>query len=277
MHGCSISTIILPFKILFQYGLVNTDIVTPPFSPWHKTISTVSYRPRLVPNLCRRQTCAPAKAIKAPARPSMVCLYREGYQYKQQKMKKFIKKMQRDSRSKGAKSHTDMLLKGSLSFLEITPSLCRRALQFKGVHWGAVPCASYQIAYVCRLLRYRISIAVSTLGCLKMLTVHLSRFNNTQNYCLNVSITWRLQHTDYSGREQSAPERTFIVYWSVLSLWEGLMGAWGSLIKLTLRVTHGAEAAEPQHLDATMNTFSSSVPLSAFSQAAREPQEMTRL
>lgn len=31
-HGCSISTIILPFKILFQYRLVNTDIVNPPDS-----------------------------------------------------------------------------------------------------------------------------------------------------------------------------------------------------------------------------------------------------
>lgn len=29
MHGSSISTIILPFKILFQYRLVNTDLVTP--------------------------------------------------------------------------------------------------------------------------------------------------------------------------------------------------------------------------------------------------------
>lgn len=152
MHGCSISTIILPFKILFQYGLVNTDIVTPLLSPWHKTISTVSYRPRLVPNLSSRQTCAPAKAIKTPARPSMVCLYREGYQYKQQKKKKFIKKMQWDSESKGAKSHTDMLPKSSLSFLENTPSLCRRALEFKGMHWGTVLCVSYQtINSICLL------------------------------------------------------------------------------------------------------------------------------
>lgn len=85
-------------KSFFLYGLVNTDLVThthpPVFCPWHKTISTESYRPRPVPNLSRRQTCAPAKAIKTPARPSMVCLCREGYQYKQRKKKKFIKKTQ---------------------------------------------------------------------------------------------------------------------------------------------------------------------------------------
>lgn len=46
---CSISTIILPFKIPFQYGLINAHIVTPLFSPWHKEISILSYRP-----LCSR-------------------------------------------------------------------------------------------------------------------------------------------------------------------------------------------------------------------------------
>lgn len=38
------------------------------------------------------------------------------------------------------------------------------------------------------------------------------------------------------------------------------MGAWASLIKLTLRMTHGAEAAASQRWDATTSTFSSSVP-----------------
>lgn len=111
-------------------------------------------------------------------------------------------------------------------------------------------------AYVCCLLRYRISIAVSTLDCFKVLTARLSWCNNTENFSLNVSITWRLQQT-YSGRQRGAPEQAFIVYWSALSLREALMGAWGSLIKLTLRVTHRAEAAASQHRDATMNTFSS--------------------
>lgn len=53
------------------------------------------------------------------------------------------------------------------------------------------------------------------------------------------------------------------------------MGAGGSLIKLTLRMTHGAEAAASEHRDAAMNTFSFSVSLSSlFSQAACEPEEM---
>lgn len=115
MHACSISTITVPFKILFQYGLVNTDIVThpppppppirpDPFSPWHKAISTVSYRPQLVPNLSKRRTCASAKAINTPLRPWMVCLYRERYQYKEQRKKKFIKTMQGDNERKSATS-----------------------------------------------------------------------------------------------------------------------------------------------------------------------------
>lgn len=43
------------------------------------------------------------------------------------------------------------------------------------------------------------------------------------------------------------------------------MVAGGSLITLTLRVTHGTEAAASQHLGATVNTFSSSVLLPPFS------------
>lgn len=81
-------------KSFFLYGLVNTDPVslTPPHPILSVTqISTGSYRSRLVPNLSRTQTCAPAKAIKTPVRHPMLCLYREGYQYKQQKEKKFIK------------------------------------------------------------------------------------------------------------------------------------------------------------------------------------------
>ncbi len=167
MRGYSISTMILPFKILFQYGLVNTDIVTPLFSLWHKTILTVCYRPRLVPNLSRRQTCAPAKAIKTPARPLMVCLYREGYQYKRQKKKKFIKKTQWDSERKGAKSHTDMLpLRAHYLFFRKRQTRAVGHLSLK-VYTEALYFVFHikqSTAYVCCLLRYRISTAVSNFG-----------------------------------------------------------------------------------------------------------------
>lgn len=88
---CSISTIILLFKIVFLYRVVNTDTVTlPPSLPDTKQYRLWAIDPDLVPNLSRRQTCAPAKAIKTPARLWMLCLYRPGYWYKHQK--KFIKK-----------------------------------------------------------------------------------------------------------------------------------------------------------------------------------------
>lgn len=150
-----------------------------------------------------------------------------------------------------------MPFNSSPSFLKNTLSLRRRALHFKSCILGI----KQSIAYVCRLLRYRVPLAVSTLDCFMVLTLRLRQNNKAYNYSLNASITWRPWQT-YSGHEQVALERTSIVYWSVLSLWEGLMGPRGSFIKLTLRMTHGAEAAALKHCDASMNTFSFSVSLS---------------
>lgn len=115
------------------------------------------------------------------------------------------------------------------------------------------------MSYVCWLSRYQNLKCCFNFGLIsRCFAIHVSFYNNTQNYCLNVSITWHLQQT-YSSREKGAPEPAFIVYWSVLSLWEGLMGAKDSLIKLTLRVTHKAEAAALQ-LRGAHCTFSSSIP-----------------
>lgn len=72
-------------------------------------------------------------------------------------------------------------------------------------------------------------------------------------------VTW-----DFSQSHQSQ-ELHSIVYWSPLSLREALVLAGGSLITLTLRLTHGTEAAASQHLPASVNTFPASVPLPPFS------------
>lgn len=195
---------------------------------------------------------------------------------------KFIKKTQWDSGSRGAKSHADMLLKSSSSLNYL---FLRARQAFAAGHFSLKPCTlaprcaihiQQFTAYVCRLLRRRTSIAVSTLGCFKVLTVRLSWCNNTQNYCLNVSITWHLQRA-YSGRDQGAPERAFIVYWSALSLRGGLMGAWGSLIKLTLGVTHGGWGSSVAALGRRYEHLFFFWPPSSFSQSACEPREMTRL
>lgn len=52
--------------------------------------------------------------------------------------KSSLKKMQQDSESKESKSHTETLLKSSLSCLENEPRYCRRALRFRSVHSNAV-------------------------------------------------------------------------------------------------------------------------------------------
>lgn len=148
------------------------------------------------------------------------------------------------------------LCKSSPSFLRT------QKLHFKSMHWLYSGVRIKQsIAYLCCLLRYRISIALSTLDCFKVLTLWMSDTLLIHSYCLNTSVTWCRWQT-YSDREQVALERASIVYWSVLSLWEGLMGARGSFIKLTPGVTHGAEAAASKHCNASMNTFSFFVCLS---------------
>lgn len=112
-------------------------------------------------------------------------------------------------------------------------------------------------AYVWCLLGFLAAVLSSTdLNCYVW-----GNIKNMQNYCWYVSVTWHHRRT-YRGHEQGPLELVFIAYWSVLSLWYGLLGATGSLIKLTLGVTHGAEAAAPQHWGATMNTFPSFSPLS---------------
>lgn len=128
MHGCSISTILLPFKILYPiwaHKYRQCPPPTPPFSPWHKAISTMSYRPWLVPNLSRRQTYAPAKAIKSI---DSLSLWEGGVGdgrwggINTNTGEKFIKEMQWDSKTKEAESHTDVLFRSLQCFLENTLS-----------------------------------------------------------------------------------------------------------------------------------------------------------
>lgn len=98
-------------------------------------------------------------------------------------------------------------------------------------------------AYVCRPLRYRILIAVSTLDRLQYAWADVITLRTP---------VWAFQSPDNSSRPTAAVIRVprseiSWLYWSAMSLRGGLMGAWGSLIKPTLRVTHGAEAAAPGH------------------------------
>lgn len=75
----------------------------------------------------------------------------------------------------------------------MAPSLCRGALQFKSMH-----CAAFHIHSVCPPSpeRHGLNCCLS-FGLLQF----VSRCNNTQNYCLNVSITWLSLKRAYSGRD----------------------------------------------------------------------------
>ena len=127
--------------------------------------------------------------------------------------------------------HANLLLSGTSVF-----KACTEALHCT-FHIRQSP------AYVCRPLRYRILIAVSTLDRLQY---------NWADVITHRTPVWASQSPDNSNRPTAAVIRVLRseiswLYWSAMSLREGLMGAWGSLIKPTLRVTHGAEAAALGH------------------------------
>lgn len=136
------------------------------------------------------------------------------YQYKDHKEKKFIKKKSQKVRVKRGKSNNTMFLKKLTIFAVGYFSLIQAQERFTSSFVSSNP------QHVRCLLRHN--------------WIYRTLERNTQDYCSNVSITWRLQQA-YSSRDQADPGRAFSVYWSVPSLREGLREAWGSLIKLTLK------------------------------------------
>lgn len=99
-------------KSFIQYGLINTDNVVP-----HSLLDTKQYRPWAIdPDWSQIWAGDRLMLLLKQLKALTVCLYGmdvqgEGYQHKQGK--KFIKKRQWDSKTKGAESDTDTLFRSS--------------------------------------------------------------------------------------------------------------------------------------------------------------------
>lgn len=228
MHGCPISTVVLPLGILFQYGLINTNMVT-----HHSLPDTKQHRPRAIDS-DRSQIWAGDKTVRLPKQ------LKPQWDFSWRSINKSSRKRK--------------------TFMWSYVPPCSRAREvWAAGHSTLKACSDCTVGFTSNNPQHISAVSWDTVT---VLTLCLSQWNKAYEH---TSIAWCHLQT-YSGREQVALDPASTEYWSVLSLWEGPTGAGGSFIKLTLRVTRWAEAAAAaasKRCNASMSTFCFFVSLSA--------------